>query len=214
MTVLGCAEVEELAPELALGALPGDQRSAVLLHLDGCAACRRLVKELSDVADALLQAAPEVEPPGGFARRVTRSIAAERSPRRGPRWRPVAAASAIALTIGMLVGLLPGRLSSGVRVQEASFVAHAEPVSGSVYLRAGNPSWLFMTVKDAKAAPGEHYTCSLEMAGGEHLDIGAFPVDGGAGSWGRSVPVDVSQIRTVVLYDPEGDVAAQATLSG
>jgi hypothetical protein len=214
MTALGCVEVEELAPELALDVLPGDQRSAVLLHLDGCAACRGLVKELSDAADALLLAAPEVEPPGGFARRVTRSIAGERSPRRRPRWRPVAAASVIALMIGVLVGLLPGRLSSGVRVQEANFVALAEPVSGSVYLRAGNPSWLFMTVKDAKAAPGERYACSLEMAGGEQLDIGTFPVNGGAGSWGRSVPVDVSQIRTVVLFDPDGDVVGQATLSG
>jgi len=211
---LTCAEVEELAPELALGALPGDQRSAVLLHLDGCAACRGLVKELSDVADVLLLAAPEVEPPAGFAERVARSMVAERSPRRWPRWRPVAAAAVIALGVGVLVGLLPSHLGSGVTVHEASFVSLAEPVSGSVYLRAGDPSWVFMTMKDAKASPGERYACYLEMASGNRIDIGTFPVNGGAGSWGRAVSLNVSRIRKVVLYDPDGDVVGQATVSG
>ena len=43
MSPLSCPDVEELAPELALGTLPGDQRSAVLAHLDGCTDCRRLL---------------------------------------------------------------------------------------------------------------------------------------------------------------------------
>ena len=54
MTPVTCAEVAELAAELALGTLPGDQRAAVLAHLDGCGECRRLVKELADTADILL----------------------------------------------------------------------------------------------------------------------------------------------------------------
>lgn len=214
MSDMTCAEIEDLAPELALGALPGDQRSAVLAHLEGCAACRGTVKELSDVADALLLAAPEVEPPAGFAKRVTAALTGERSPRRWLRWRPVALASVIALAIGLLVGFLPGRLASGLRVQEADFVAASEPVSGSVYLRAGNPSWVFMTVKVTGAAVGEQYACDLVMANGKQVDIGTFPVSSGAGSWGRSVPMQVGNIRSVILYDADGNLVGRATISG
>lgn len=214
MSDMTCAEVEDLAPELALGSLPGDQRSAVLAHLDGCSACRGLVKELADVADALLLAAPEVEPPAGFARRVTRSMVGDRATHRWLRWRPVAAASVIALAAGLLVGLLPAHLGSGATVHEATFVAAAEPVSGSVYMRAGNPSWVFMTVKDTKASSGEHYACDLVMANGKHIAIGSFPVNGGTGSWGRSVPMNISEIRTVMLYDPDGNMVGKATIPG
>ncbi|MGH2717672.1 MAG: anti-sigma factor family protein [Actinomycetota bacterium] len=210
---MACAEVEDLAPELALGSLPGDQRSAVLAHLEGCSACRGLVKELSDVADALLLAAPEVDPPAGFAKRVTRPMVGERAPRRWLRWRPAAAAMVIALAVGVAIGFLPSHLESGVRVEEASFVAKSEPVNGSVYVRAGDPSWVFMTVKDTKASSSERYACDLVMANGKRVDIGTFPVDGGAGSWGRSVPMDVSQIRSVVLYDANGELVGQATMS-
>src|SRR5205807_10018654 len=92
-----CAEVAELAPELALGTLPGDQRASVLAHLDGCGRCRRLVKELADTADALLLLAPEVEPPAGFARRVARGL----RPARSSRWRPAVAAAVVALVVGL-----------------------------------------------------------------------------------------------------------------
>jgi hypothetical protein len=211
VTALGCSEVEELAPELALGTLPGDQRSAVLSHLDGCSPCRLVVKELSDVADALLMAAPEVQPPEGFARRVTAGM---RPPRRVP-WRPVAAAAAVALVAGILVGFLPGRLSSGtVRVRSARFAAVSEPVTGEVYMRAGDPSWVFMTVKTGgPAVAGDRYTCELVMLDGEQVALGSFPMADGQGSWGRAVGVPVADIRSVILIEADGATAASARLT-
>lgn len=210
-----CAAVEELASELALGILPGDQRSQVLAHLDGCAACRRLVKELSDAGDALLWLAPEIEPPPGFARRVTKGLrpGAGVGFGRGRRLRWVATAAGVAFVVGLAVGLLPGRLSGGgtVPVRTAAFVTRgSESLTGEVYARSSHPSWVFMTVTDGSSSGT--YTCMLVLADGRRLPIGSFPVRSGSGSWGRSVDVAVGDIRTVVLLDASGDPAATATL--
>jgi hypothetical protein len=208
---LNCAAVEELASELALGTLPGDQRPAVLSHLDGCSPCRLLIHELSDRADLLLLAAPEVQPPPGFARRVTRGFRA----RRRAHWRPAGAVAAVAFTVGLLVGFLPGRLNSGtVPVRTAHFVSMSEPVSGEAYVRGGDPPWVFMTVKDSEDTPGgNQYACELVLTDGQHVSIGSFPLRYGRGSWGRSVQVDVSQIRSVLLLEPNGATVASANLS-
>ena len=106
MSPLSCPDVEELAPELALGTLPGDQRSAVLAHLDGCTDCRRLLNKLSDTADSLLLMAPEVEPPPGFTRRVMAGL----KPAQRRRWRLVALAAAAALLLAddRVLGIAPG----------------------------------------------------------------------------------------------------------
>ena len=65
-SMFGCAEVRELAPDLALGTLSGGERAEALLHVNGCARCQALVAELTDVADRLPLLAAELEPPPGF----------------------------------------------------------------------------------------------------------------------------------------------------
>jgi hypothetical protein len=67
---MGCEQVRELAPELALGIAEGEERDAALRHLSGCSGCRQLVSELSSVGDELLQLAPAHDPPAGFESRV------------------------------------------------------------------------------------------------------------------------------------------------
>lgn len=210
MTALTCPEVEELAAELALGTLPGDVRSAVLGHLDGCSDCRRLVAKLSDAADALLALAPEVEPPAGFAERTLSVMV----PRRRRRWRPVALAAAAALVLGAAIGYVPGRVHSGsmAMVQVASF-SHlgSESLAGRVYAEIDNPSWVFMTVHGAGS--GETYNCELVLKDGRVLPIGSLKTQGGVGSWGRGVDVPLDQIHLVRLLDSTGSVAATATLA-
>jgi hypothetical protein len=68
--LVGCELFESVAAELALGSLTGVDRSVALAHLDDCGACRTLIKELATVADALLLAAPEADPPAGFEVRL------------------------------------------------------------------------------------------------------------------------------------------------
>ena len=225
-----CAEVGELAPELALGTLPGDQRASVLGHLDTCPACRELVKELSDVADQLLALAPEVEPPVAFTRRVSQAMTgaparrwARPSSLRLGRGRLVAVGVAVVLAGALIFGLLPGRLSPGdVAVRAANFVpapgqaARGEGAQGRVYARADHPSWVFMTVKVTVPAgqdSTERYACQLVLSDGSRQDIGTFAVRAGSGSWGRSVDVPVGRIRGVNLVDATGATVATATLS-
>jgi hypothetical protein len=205
--------VEELAPELALGTLPGDQRAAVLAHLDGCRDCRRLLNRLSDTADSLLRVAPEVEPPAGFTRRVLAGL--KPAPRR--RWRPLALVAAVALVFGLAIGYVPGHLGSGsvATVMVASFVhTNAEPgeeLAGKIYARADRPSWVFMTLHGAGS--DESYACDLVLKDGRTVPIGSFTMHGGAGSWGRAVDVTLANVRVVELRDANGGVVATAALT-
>src|SRR3954452_19634464 len=75
-----CAEMDPLAPEIALGIVTGDERATALVHLEDCPLCRQLVDDLSAVADDLLLLAPEAEPPIGFEARAAARIAAAATP--------------------------------------------------------------------------------------------------------------------------------------
>jgi predicted anti-sigma-YlaC factor YlaD len=57
-----CEEIRDLAPEIALGIADGEERADALRHLSTCAECRRVVEQLSGVADELLTLAPVQEP--------------------------------------------------------------------------------------------------------------------------------------------------------
>src|ERR671917_2904500 len=94
----GCREIRELAPELALGIVSGEERARALEHVAGCPQCRELLRGLSDVADGLLSLVPSHEPPVGFESRVNERLF--RHPRAN-RWRvAVAAAAAAAVVAG------------------------------------------------------------------------------------------------------------------
>ncbi|MDQ3898330.1 MAG: zf-HC2 domain-containing protein, partial [Actinomycetota bacterium] len=75
-----CAELEELAAELALGTVSGAERAAALDHLAACASCRELVDQLGRVADGMLQLAPVVEPPPGFESKVLARMGVRQAP--------------------------------------------------------------------------------------------------------------------------------------
>ena len=65
-----CARLRELAPELALGVLTGEERAEARKHLAACPECREYVLELTSVGDGLLALVPGAEPPLGFEDRV------------------------------------------------------------------------------------------------------------------------------------------------
>lgn len=62
----GCGQERGRLVELALGVLAGDERADLVDHVGHCAACRAELSELVQVADLLVQAVPEDEPPAGF----------------------------------------------------------------------------------------------------------------------------------------------------
>ncbi|MBV8234482.1 MAG: zf-HC2 domain-containing protein [Acidimicrobiia bacterium] len=222
MNTLGCDDVRELAPELALGNLPGPERAAVLRHLEHCADCQRLVEELADAADALLLLAPEVEPPTGFEARVLAGFDVPVTRRRRLGVAVAAIAAALVLVIGlgaaMVVSHGGGRSSSSQfaitdpGVVTARFTpAPGEHTQGQLFSYAGKPSWVFMTVRDDGSS--DTYRCQLELADGQRVEVGSFGLHDGTGSWGRTVAIDVHQLRAVRLLDEHGATAATATLA-
>jgi hypothetical protein len=65
-----CAELADVAAELALGVLIGRERASALAHLDTCDACREEVRQLMATGGQLLELLPPAEPPAGFETRV------------------------------------------------------------------------------------------------------------------------------------------------
>ena len=123
------------------------------------------------------------------------------------------------LACGVALGYVPGHLGSGSRsvatVTVASFVRSGaestEPLSGQVYARAGNPSWVFMTLHGAGS--DESYACELVLKDGRTVPIGSFTMRGGVGSWGRAVDVRLTDVRLVQLRNGQGDLVAKAALT-
>lgn len=65
-----CAELADVAAELALGVLTGRERAMAVAHLDTCDACREDVRQLMATGEQLLELLPPAEPPAGFETRV------------------------------------------------------------------------------------------------------------------------------------------------
>jgi hypothetical protein len=65
-----CAELADVAAELALGVLTGRERAMAVAHLSDCDGCREDVRQLMATGEQLLQLLPPAEPPAGFETRV------------------------------------------------------------------------------------------------------------------------------------------------
>jgi hypothetical protein len=201
-----CPQVEAMLDELALDVLPGDHRAVVLAHVEVCPACRALLNELSDTADALLLAAPRSEPPPGFAGKVLRRRAAR--PRRRPRFAAVAAVAAA-------VVLVAGGVGVGMRIHEPDELRTFTLVStnggdvGDVSAYADSPPWFFIRVD--RALPSGTYRCVLDVDGGRTVVMGTLFVSEGRGGWGQRVGVDLRRVRAARLLDAAGTAVATAS---
>ena len=103
---LTCAQLEDLAAELALGTVSGAERAVALDHLAGCAACRDLVDQLARVADNLLLLAPVAEPPPGFESKVLSQLGVAPAP--AARVRPLRRRVLVGVAAAALVAGLSG----------------------------------------------------------------------------------------------------------
>ncbi|HXT88611.1 MAG TPA: hypothetical protein VN714_05060 [Trebonia sp.] len=65
-----CAELTDVAAELALGVLTGRERALAVAHLDNCDICREDVRQLMATGEQLLELLPPAEPSAGFETRV------------------------------------------------------------------------------------------------------------------------------------------------
>jgi len=71
---MSCAELADVAAELALGVLTGRERAVAIAHLNTCEACREDVRQLMATGEQLRELLPPAEPPAGFETRVLQRL--------------------------------------------------------------------------------------------------------------------------------------------
>jgi Putative zinc-finger len=241
---MGCEQVRELAPELALGIAAGEDRDTALRHLSGCPPCRQLVSELSSVGDEVLLLAPEREPPLGFESRVLIEIAEPSRPRRprplrgglravrrgwvprGRRWVPVAAAAILAAAIG--AGSVVVRTASDRRLAQSYRTVLAEG-QGSSFAAAplrgaqGRIGTVFgyqgqpswMVVTVQPWVPDEgQLQVQALTRDGKYLTLGKAVLGGGNRAWGGQLPVDLAALHELRFARSDGRTVFAATFGG
>lgn len=220
-----CDEVREVSPELALGIADAEMRAGALAHLGRCPGCRRELRRLGDVVEALVGLAPLAEPPAGFESLVLAAVApkAGAEPVRHPRLRrhqvlQAAAAAGIAIAAGAGGWLAagtnhPSRPLSGSpgagAVLAADLVAGKITV-GQVVVSAGPSPWMSVALRTSLGA--DVVSCWIRESTGRVVDIGTFRIPGGYGYWAAPIPHLSTGVGTLELVGPAGHVLATAAL--
>jgi hypothetical protein len=217
MSASVCAEVRELAPELALGIVGGPERADAFQHASECGPCRALVGELAEAADALTLLAAEAEPPPGFEERV---LAALKAPRRRNR-RVVAAAVAVAAAAATIVSIVGVRVVESVQdsnrvVSAASDVRSTRMTGangvdvGDVFVSNGTPSTVVVNVN--YWVPSGDYRIEFRT-GSTEKHLGDVEIDDGRGSWGGVSDLPNAGSGSIVLVAADGATVCEARLA-
>lgn len=211
MSTFDCAAVDEHAAEHALGLLDGEERAAVLAHLEVCPRCRSAVGALADAADATLTVAPEAEPPAGFEERVLAATGAARAGSKASRSRRVASiAAAIVLALALAAGGYSlGRVHRGA--ESADVRGRSGQTVGRVVVTADEPAWMFLSLEGGSVKGA--YSCELALKDGTVVPLGEFDSQDGRAGWAGPVPVPRNDIREMRVLLPDGRVVATAVLS-
>jgi anti-sigma factor RsiW len=207
-----CETMRDALVEVSLGIASGEDRARVLGHVANCPRCQRLLAQLTDASDDLLQLAPAHEPPPGFELRVLDGIGAGRRARR--RWPGrlalalAAALAAAALAAGAVLTVtrderrLGQQLSAVLDRANGTYIAATELRDararkvGVVFHYGGNRPWVFTSLD--RPLPAGRYRATLIKRGGGSSELGTFTLgadDLGLGSAIRIDPLKVSQLR-------------------
>jgi hypothetical protein len=220
LTGAGCAAVRPQLPELALGSLDGAVRAEVLSHVMACPACRRDVRELTDVVDALSLLAPAVAPPDGFDTRVVRTLTSPsaRPARRRRPVRPLVAAAVAALLLvgaGTAVALLLRRPDHGVTLDARSLhtvdmIGAGAEAMGSAYVSTGPSPWVLVNVR--YGLDTRPYRLVGVTQDGTVVDIGRMKAIDHQWAWAGPV-AQAAKLTELRVVDASGAVACRARLT-
>jgi hypothetical protein len=218
-----CHETREMAADLALGIVEGEERGRALQHLADCPECRAEVEKYSDLADELLLLAPLREPPVGFESRVLDEVLPAPKPKRRRRLRlvlaPAAAAlAAAAVTLGVVWNDVQTGQNYRATLQKANgteFEAYSlysgDRFAGTVFSYKGAPNWLVITVDPAHRADAQ--SAELVMNDGRQLPLAWFHLDS-SGSSGGGIPVDPHNVSFLRLSPGAGGEPLVAHFTG
>jgi len=209
-----CQETREMAADLALGIVEGEERGRALQHLAECPDCRAEVEKYSDLADELLLLAPHREAPVGFESRVLNELLPAPQPKRRRRLRlvlaPAAAAlGAVAITLAVVSGDLRDathyhqtlKEANGKEFEAYSLYTESGSLAGTTFSYQGAPNWLLITVDPAHRA--DLHAAQLVMDDGRQVSLNWFHLDP-SGSSGGGIPVDPHQVSVLRLLPGAG----------
>ncbi|HEX7094830.1 MAG TPA: zf-HC2 domain-containing protein [Acidimicrobiales bacterium] len=213
---MDCTALAYVAPELALGILPGDERAAAIAHLDGCRSCRELVASLTGVVDAALECGPTEPPPPGFEQRVLSRLGVTPARRARRRARPriarvamSAAAVLIVVVATIVVGLRDGDRDAALA---APMRTGHDDVVGEAVVHDGDEPVLHVSVPEWSAQVAQYGTGSDSYSIiVDHIDgpDEIFPIEStGATEW--NVVVARRDIDSVAIVDGQGRVWCRA----
>jgi hypothetical protein len=218
----GCEQYSNELAELALGVLTGRERAQVLAHVQSCPGCADELEHLARVADIVVQAAPEMEPPLGFEVRLFEQMGVTDVRRQRRRLRPsrwttaVVGVAAAALALGLGLGLTSSSpkptvtgLAHGQQVATAALTENGQTV-GHVVIVGGHRPWMSMMLADSPV----HGTvnCVVVTNDGVTHRVGTFVAHEGYGAWSAPLHVDPADVRMAEVVSPSGTVLATATL--
>jgi hypothetical protein len=207
MSTYTCAQLHEVAPELALAVLGGSDRAEALIHLTECSRCQTYVAELTEAADIVPFLAPEREPPPGFEQRVVARLGAGR--RR--RFRRLAAVAAIAAAAAAILSITIVRVidatSPVVPDSATATMVQARMVSDATGTSAG---WAYVSDQRSVALAVDYgvdtgtYGVSVTPASGKAVVIGDMTIADQRGSWTGTSSVDLGRGSEIALVDDRG----------
>lgn len=211
MRNLTCAQLEEIAAELAFDVLGGDERGSALAHVDRCASCRQEVVRSAELLDTLLLLAPPIEPPDGFEARVLAQVNRLR-PRYGRnsplRWIAAGAAAVVVALAAFLVSPPGGRdRPTSAFASTIMRTGDGEKV-GTGYLHRTSPRWIFVSIPGwqqqlaAQYDPNRTYSLRVERRDKtsytQHFSIGRD------GSWASGLRGPTGHIASITIVDDQG----------
>ena len=206
-----CAELEELAAELALGTVAGAERARALDHLAGCPSCRELVDQLARVADNMLLLAPVIEPPPGFESKVlARMGVAPVQQLRRPRGRRVlVGVAALALVAAMSGAGVAWLTEENDRPAEIRTVLVADD-EGQWTCRAmvygENPTWLVVSLDRVDGSNNSYSVEALHKGRADPVQLGTFALEKGHGTFARPLEPVAGELQSVRVLDAGGRV--------
>jgi Putative zinc-finger len=216
---LSCDTCRELAPELALGLLGGDERAAVLAHLQGCEQCRDDVAALTGLHERIRMLVPPVEPAAGFETRALARLAQSGQPLPGRPWAPrlaLAAAAVFFVCVAFVGGWMGGAATPATQpavavrpaVLGVALTAGDRPV-GQLFVEPAEPSWIYLYVDAPSGAA--RLKCEFLRRDGSSAATAMLTVRSGDAHWGGPNPEGTTDVR---LTDETGGFVGGARLPG